>query len=118
MKAEVNAMDNDGRTAVMIAVDKEDVTCLQMLLQAGADTTLKDKRGRTALRVALFDTKNHSAAKVLMTDKTALDLVDDDNRTLLMIAAEKEDLTALEMLLHAGANTALRDKVGISRITQ
>jgi ankyrin repeat protein len=35
----------DGRTAVMIAVDKEDVTCLQMLLQAGADTTLKDKVG-------------------------------------------------------------------------
>jgi hypothetical protein len=27
----------------MTVVDKEDVTSLQMLLQAGADTTLKDK---------------------------------------------------------------------------
>ena len=33
----------DGRTALMIAVEKDDLTSLQMLLQAGANTTLKDK---------------------------------------------------------------------------
>ena len=31
------------RTALMIAVEKVDLTLLQMLLQAGADTTLRDK---------------------------------------------------------------------------
>ena len=31
-----------GRTALMIAVEKVDSTSVQMLLQAGADTTLRD----------------------------------------------------------------------------
>ena len=32
----------DGRTALMIAVDRVDVVLLQMLLKAGADVMIKD----------------------------------------------------------------------------
>jgi ankyrin repeat protein len=39
--AELNSVDNDGRTALMIAIEKADLTSLQMLLKADADIMLK-----------------------------------------------------------------------------
>jgi ankyrin repeat protein len=41
--ADVNSLTDDGRTALMIAVEKGDATSVQMLLKAGADTTLRNK---------------------------------------------------------------------------
>jgi ankyrin repeat protein len=48
-KTDLNAVDNNGRTALIAAVEKEDLKLLQLLLLASADTTRKDKLGRTAL---------------------------------------------------------------------
>jgi ankyrin repeat protein len=111
-KAALNSVNDAGRTALMTAVEKEDLTSLQMLLQAGADTALKDKRGFTAIHIALFERKCQSVAEILMADRTALNSVDDDGKSALMIAIEKNDMTILERLLQAGADTTLKDKNG------
>jgi ankyrin repeat protein len=95
----------------MTAVIKGDLISTKMLLQAGANTTLKDKSGHTALHIALFEVENHLVAEILMTDAAALNSVDDDGRTALMIAVVKGDLTSIQKLLEAGVDTTLKDKV-------
>lgn len=47
--AQVNEQDRDGRTAVHRAVSGGHVAVAWQLLQAGADVTILDKRGRSAL---------------------------------------------------------------------
>jgi ankyrin repeat protein len=60
----------------MTAVIKGDLISTKMLLQAGADTTLNDKNGHTALHIALFEVRDDSVAEILMADPVALNSVD------------------------------------------
>ncbi len=50
--ADVNALDERGQTALMIAAQHGEFECVRLLLEAGADRELKDKRGNTALDLA------------------------------------------------------------------
>lgn len=47
--ADVDALDEHGQTALMIAAQHGEFECVRLLLEAGADRALKDKRGKTAL---------------------------------------------------------------------
>lgn len=48
----VNAADSGGNTALMTAAKAGKLTALKMLLAAGADASIKNKRGQTALGLA------------------------------------------------------------------
>jgi ankyrin repeat protein/signal recognition particle receptor subunit beta len=109
-KEALNSVDGEHRTALMTAVAKQDINSLQILLQAGADPTVKDENGHTALYNALFQIKSYSVAQILVDNKAALNAMDGDGKTALMIAAEKVDVPSLQLLLHAGADITLRDK--------
>ena len=50
----VNAVDEDGNTALHRAADKGHMEVVTALLAAGADTNLQDKLGRTALHWAAY----------------------------------------------------------------
>lgn len=54
LHAEVNAQDWNGTTALMVAINTSDPSKVIALLQVGADITLKDKDGYTALHHAAF----------------------------------------------------------------
>jgi ankyrin repeat protein len=60
----------------MTAVAKQDINSLQILLQAGADPTVKDENGHTALYNALFQIKSYSVAQILVDNKAALNAMD------------------------------------------
>ena len=47
--AEINAADNRGRTALMIAASVGDAATVELLLKRGADRSVKDKDGKSAL---------------------------------------------------------------------
>ncbi len=47
----INAQDNEGNTALMMAVTKDSYG-VQALLDAGADPNIKNKAGKTALQIA------------------------------------------------------------------
>jgi ankyrin repeat protein len=50
-RARINARDNDGSTPLMLSVDA-DAPTVKLLIQHGADASLKSKAGRTALGYA------------------------------------------------------------------
>jgi ankyrin repeat protein len=53
--SDLNAAENDGFTALLIAVDKDQAECVQALIAAHADVNAKTKDGRSALRLAKSD---------------------------------------------------------------
>ncbi len=53
----VNALDEFGRTALWLAANNGHNAVVEILLEAGADPNLADKKGQTPLVVALYDNK-------------------------------------------------------------
>lgn len=58
----INRADNSGNTALMEAAKAGKLTALKMLLAAGADASIKNKRGQTALDLALSCNRAEAAA--------------------------------------------------------
>ena len=54
MGADVNAMDNKGRTALMEALTSNKIDCLHFLISKGADINKQDNEGCTPLMRACF----------------------------------------------------------------
>jgi uncharacterized protein len=50
--ATIDAVDNRGRTALMIAAELGDAATVEALLKRGADAGKRDKQGKTALDLA------------------------------------------------------------------
>jgi len=58
----LNKQDNRGRTALHVAAISNNWQCIDALLDLGADRTLKDEHGFTALELAKFWDSNDSAS--------------------------------------------------------
>jgi hypothetical protein len=49
----LSELDENGMTPLNIAVDSRQTSCVRLLLEAGADPMLRDRRGRNAFEAAL-----------------------------------------------------------------
>ncbi len=107
--ADVNAKDNEGRTALMIAARSNDTKVVEFLAERGADINAKDNEGRTALMIAasirLIRVRNNGRivgsvdVVEFLADRGAdLEAKDNEGRTALMIAAEKGNADVVKIL--------------------
>jgi len=71
---DLHAQDNDGKTALHLAVEAGNLALTRMLLEKGADVFIQDNLGRTALMVAASLKNSPSSDKI--TDEDQLLLVD------------------------------------------
>jgi ankyrin repeat protein len=53
--ADINAADDRGRTALMIAAELDHAAIVDTLVKHGADQSITDKQGKTALDLAVSD---------------------------------------------------------------
>jgi ankyrin repeat protein len=60
--AEIDAVDNRGRTALMIAAQIGHAEMVDTLIKRGADHNIRDKAGRTALDLAANDSVRRALA--------------------------------------------------------
>jgi hypothetical protein len=99
----------------LLAPEGDVLKILELLLGAGANVKAKDKNGQTALMHAVRNEENHVVRR-LSREKEALNLVNHWGQTALIVAAQEANLTAVQILLKAGANTHPVDQNGRSAL--
>lgn len=99
----VNARDDQGETALIVAVSQRDGDFTRYLLSQGADPTLAARNGDTALiraaRIGYVD-----AADDLLDLRVPVDTANRMGETALIIAVQSRQTQMVKLLLNAGAN--------------
>jgi ankyrin repeat protein len=111
-KADVNAPQNDGTTALLWAVRYDDLDTADMLIRAGAKISARNRDGATALQLASI---NGSAAMIEKLIKAGADpnaLLTSSGDTALMMAARTGKTSALNALIESGANVNAKESWG------
>ena len=108
-KADVNAAETDGTTALQWAARADNVDMARALLKGGADPKKTNRYGITALQLAAV---NGSTPMVRLLIEAGADVnaVLPEGETILMTAARTGRAEALEALLNAGATLDAREK--------
>jgi ankyrin repeat protein len=109
-KADINAAQADGATAIQWAAYRNDLEMADILIAAGADVKLANRDGATPLWLAA---ENGSAGMIGKLLEAGAD-PNERNRngeTPLMMAARSGNIDALEVLLDHKADPALKEKL-------
>uniref|UniRef100_A0A8C8DKH3 Si:ch211-272n13.3 n=1 Tax=Oryzias sinensis TaxID=183150 RepID=A0A8C8DKH3_9TELE len=104
--AEPNVVDVNGNTALHLAANIPSISTAVLLLQHGAEIDAQNKEGFTPLAVAVRE-DHIEMAEFLLKESADVNSVDQDQRSLLMLAAGNGQITALVSALpHALLHTA------------
>ena len=122
-KVDINDANKEGKTALMFAVENNSPEVMQVLLNAGADASIKDKQNLTVLMAyAARDNAEPMVMEMLLKAVAGkgiwpfkMDVNDSDKegKTALMYAAEEKcNPEVVVVLLKAGADINAMDKTG------
>ena len=129
--ADINAQDDDGKTALHYAVsssrvrselyEQEQVDLLDTLLTKGANPNIKDKNGNTVLAEALQATIGQHIGIMelgrLLDAGADPNLANNESKTPLMLACEMDaNFEIILALLQAGADAKAKDSTGKAAI--
>ncbi|CAI8050981.1 Putative ankyrin repeat protein MM_0045 [Geodia barretti] len=109
----LDIQEENGDTAVIIAVQRRKPVTLRELVRAGSDLNLQNQEGLTPLMIAARSGRT-DITNVLLEGKH-IDLDIQEKRTgwsALHFSVERGDSATTEALLKAGANPHLKDKNG------
>jgi ankyrin repeat protein len=111
-KADVNAAQIDGSTALHWAIQSNDVDMAELLLGAGARVSVANRFGATPMFLA---TTNGNAAMIELLLKAGADpnaVISSSGDTPLMMAAHSGKADAVKVLLDHGANVNAKETWG------
>jgi uncharacterized protein len=106
---DIDAQDENGKTALMIAAEKGDYKMLYFLLLKKADPNIQDKDGKTALMYA-SEEGNIRSVKALLRKKADIHAEDKKLRTALDYAAFENNQKIIKYLRSQGARRAFEAK--------
>lgn len=116
----IDAVDPTGRTAAMLAAVNGHFGTVSMLISNGANLTIQNSDGQTALHLATSRAISNSTTKLLGQYEAFVDVVsqtkglidarDKDNRTALMYAAMALNHRVVDILLIHRADPTLVDR--------
>ena len=96
--ADVNALYSD-KPILIYSVERGMKDVVLLLLEHGADTSVQDHDGNTALHTAIMD-EDHNIARIILRSMPDMFVTNNDGQTALDLARE-EDNTGLIILLEA-----------------
>ena len=108
MGADVNAKDENDRTALIYASRNSSSEILEYLIEKGADVNAKDDENKTAL-IDAASFNNLEVIKYLIEKGADINAKDNENKTVLMHAAFFADLEIIEYLVYKGADINAKD---------
>jgi len=109
-KADVNAVQADGATAIQWAVYRDDLEMADVLIAAGANIKLANREGATPLYLASLHGSAAMIAKLLKDGADANDR-GPQGETPLMLVARTGNLDALRLLLDRHGDVNAKDKL-------
>ncbi|KAI1731590.1 ankyrin repeats (3 copies) domain-containing protein [Ditylenchus destructor] len=112
---EVNSLDSNGRTPLIIAVDTGNEKIFNLLVnQSSIDTNIKASDQKTALEIALLDRGNLYMAEKLADPKKKVEInvCDSNAQTLYHKAVKASNFAAIQFLAIRGADVNRTDSNG------
>ena len=108
-RADVNAPQADGTTALHWAAHWNDAETVTLLLRAGANARAANRYGATPLSEAVVSGSAAMVEALLRAGADAKTLTTEDGETVLMTAARSGNLDAVRILLDRGADVNARE---------
>ncbi|XP_031549468.1 uncharacterized protein LOC116287002 [Actinia tenebrosa] len=108
--ADVNRTDDEGKTALMHALQNDNVRLAYELIDSGADVKAIDENGRTALFYPSLCENTSVLQKILKS--VDINTTDHWGKTALMLAVEQNRESIVAELIEAGADVNVIDKKG------
>ena len=110
--AQVNAINKEGRTALMIASKSGNIEGINVLLKAGADPNIIDVDGNTCLHCSVLGNYRKEVLHMIIDHSVHLNAINKKVHTALMMASERGNSDAINVLLKAGADPNIIDADG------
>jgi len=111
-KADVNATQVDGTTALHWAAERDDLAMADLLIKAGARAGARAREGVTPLQLAAINGSASMIDRLLKAGADANEPLTTAGDTALMMAARTGASDALRVLVEAGANVNARETWG------
>jgi len=108
-RADVNAVQPDGTTALHWAVERDALEIVQLLIRAGANVTATNRYGATPLWLASLN-GNAATIGVLLEAGADPSATSDEGETALMVAARTGKVDAVNLLLARGADPNVKEQ--------
>lgn len=110
--APIDAANDAGHTALILAAYNGRLDTADALLEAGADPNLGDRRGNTALMGAIFKGEEAIVQRLLADPRTRVDTRNGAGQTAAMFAALFGKRSVIERLAARGADFSVADAAG------
>jgi ankyrin repeat protein len=111
-KADVNAPQVDGATALHWAVERDDVELAELLLTAGARASARTREGVTPLQLAAINGSAGMLGRLIKSGADPNAPLTPARDTALMLAARTGKTDAIRLLLEAGADINAKETWG------
>ena len=111
-KADVNAPQVDGTTALHWAVERDDVDLAEILLTAGARASARTREGVTPLQLAAINGSARMIGRLIKSGADPNAPLTPAHDTALMLAARTGKTDAIRLLLEAGADINTKETWG------
>ncbi len=100
-----------GVRALVMAIERDEISIAKLLLERDADANAKDESGRSALLLAVRKA-NQGLIKLLLERGADANAKDENGQSALMLAAKKGSVSLVKLLLSHGADIAAQDNHG------
>lgn len=112
--ADINARDPLGRTALFRAVRNENFGVVSLLLDRGADTSVRSDDGYSLLHVAAMNQQRVDIMEFLLNKYADINILTENGESLVHVAAGLLNPVMLDYLVDSGAPMDTADRQGVT----
>ena len=113
--ANIEAKDQKGRSAVLVASCAGTLALVKMLVKAGADVSVTDDEGGTCLSLASYFGHTETVRYLVGLTQMEVDRAT-EGKTALYCAVQEEHADVVQVLIDAGADIEAKDQKGRSAV--